>query len=330
MSLSEWKKVDFKQFINDFGIDILTKNAPTILFSKKDKEHEAYNSLIAFFFVASALLIYIAISLLIIEIYFSIVVFITVIVIAIIVDIVLILNYVKSNVYIKPIECLLEIFNHLDFYCFSFYIVYSGKSHPNKAKSIIYKLYQEEVLKNTIDITPIEVYLRISQDSKIDYENLGFFFEYGEGELFENELIDHDSWQFFSYEITKHDNYIAVANWAHQYEWRNDLELDFDKLHNYAPWIIKVWDQLNLKPITEEFEADINWKLRYINPLPKLKPWDGPLKDQVYEHSNPTWENDIIANAIKNVIGNEYRVETLKDLKIDLFELKAYFRDLDI
>jgi hypothetical protein len=208
--------------------------------------------------------------------------------------------------------------------------VYSGKSHPNKAKSVIYKLYQEEALKNTIDISPIEVYLRISKDDIKNYENLGFFFEYGEGEQFENETIEHDSWQFFPYELSKHDNYIAVANWAHQYEWRNDLELDFDKLHNYAPWVIKVWDQLNLKPITEEFEANIKWNLRYINPIPKLKPWEGPLKDQLYEHKNSAWENDIIDNAIKNVIGDEYRVERLIDLKKNLFDLKAYFRDLDV
>ena len=48
MSGSEWKKVDFQQFVNNFGNEIVIKNTPEILYSKKDKEHEAYNSLISF------------------------------------------------------------------------------------------------------------------------------------------------------------------------------------------------------------------------------------------------------------------------------------------
>jgi len=62
MSNSEWNKVDFQHFIDEFGYELIVNNAPTILYSKKDKEHEAYNSLIAFFFITGGLLIYISLS----------------------------------------------------------------------------------------------------------------------------------------------------------------------------------------------------------------------------------------------------------------------------
>ena len=42
MSNSEWSKVDFQQFVNNFSIELIIKNAPKILYSKKDKENEAY------------------------------------------------------------------------------------------------------------------------------------------------------------------------------------------------------------------------------------------------------------------------------------------------
>ncbi|MEE9574043.1 MAG: hypothetical protein V3W20_13395 [Candidatus Neomarinimicrobiota bacterium] len=330
MNNSEWEKVDFQQFVKDFGIEVVINNAPIILYSKKDKEHEAYTSLIAFFFVASGLLIYISLSLFLFEVYFSIIVFITVISLAIVVDIVLILNYIKSNVFIRPKECWVEIYKNNDYYCFSYYIIFTGKCHPNKAKSIIFKLYQDEVLKSTMDITQIEFYLKINTNDTNDINCLGFFFEYGEGKPFWKEEINHNKWQFFPYDISKNENYIAIANWAHQYEWRNDLELDFDKLHEYAPWVIKRWNMDNLKSLSESFKKTVKWNLRYLESTPKLKPWEGDLENQAYEISNATWETDIINDAIKNVIGEEYRVEVLKDLKLDLFELKAYFRDLSV
>ena len=330
MNNSEWEKIDFQQFVEHYGIDIVINNAPIILYSKKDKEHEAYNSLIAFFFVASGLLIYISLSLFLIEIYFSIIVFIAVISIAIGVGVVLILNYIKSNVYIRPIECWIEIYENHEFFCFSYYIVFTGKSHPNKAKSIIFKLYQDEVLKNTIDITQIELYIKIDKKHIEDVNYFGYFFEYGEGKPFWNENINHKLWKFFPYEVSKNENFIAIANWAHQYEWRDDLELDFDKLHEYAPWVIKRWNKDNLKSITENFKKTVNWNLRYIESTPKLKPWEGNLENQPYEFPHANWEDDLINDAIKNVIGEEYRVELLKDLKLDLFELKAYFRELNV
>ena len=327
MTNSEWQKVDFQQFLKDYGIDIVINNAPSILYSKKDKEHEAHNSLIAFFFVAVGLLIYISLSLFFMEIYFSIIAFITVISLLVAVDTVLILNYIKSNVLIRPRECWFEISRYNDYYCFSYYLIFTGKCHPNKAKSIIFKIYQDEVLNDTIDITLIETYLRINTD---DINHLGYFFEYGKGKPFWNEEINHNTWQYFPYDKSKNENYIAIANWAHQYEWQNDLELDFDKLHEYAPWVIKRWNMDNLKPLTESFKKKNNWKLRFIESTPKLQPWEGNLKNQTYENKNPNWENKIIDDAIKKVIGEEYRVEILKDLKLDLLALKAYFRDLSV
>ena len=329
MYKSKWKKIDFQQFIDDFGVGVIVEHTPTILYSKKDKEHEAFNSLIVFFLVASILLIYISVSLFLIEIYFSIIVFVTIIVNGFAVEVFLILNYIKSKVSIKPIECWVEIYNYLNFYCFSYYIVYSGKCHPNKAKNIIFKLYQDEVLRTTIDITQIEVYLKIDKNNSEKIENLGYFLEYGEGTSFKNENINHNSWQFFPYEMSQDDNYLVIANWTHQYVWWNDLESDFNKLHEYAPWVIKRWNKLNVKPIKEEFKENMNWNLRNINSIPKLKPWNGDLKNQTYEHQKVNWEKEIIDDAIKNVIGEEYKVKTLKDIKIDLFELKAYFRELD-
>ena len=128
MVLSSWSKVDFQQFVKDFGIEVVIENAPIILYSKKDKEHEASNSLIAFFFVTSGLLIYISLSLFLIEIYFSIIVFITVISLAISVDVVLILNYRQSNIFIRPTECWIEIYKNHEFFCFSYYVIFTGKS----------------------------------------------------------------------------------------------------------------------------------------------------------------------------------------------------------
>jgi len=330
MTNSEWERVDFKQFVNEYKVDPVIENAPNILYSKKDKEHEDYNSLRAFILVAIGLFVYISVSFLFIEIYFSIFLFITVIAIAVTVDVVLIFYYFKSKVYIKAKDCWIEIFNHLDFFCFSYNIIFSGKCHPNIAKSIIFKLYQEEVLNSTIDITQIEVYLKFNQKDSKKFENLGYFFEYGKGVPFKNEAINHNSWQFFPFEMSKNNNHISIANWAHQYEWWNDLEFDFDKLYEYAPWIIKRWNNSNIKPLTDNFKKTINWNSRYIESTPKLKPWEGNLENKSYEFPHANWEDELINDAIKKVIGEEYRVENLKDLKLDLFELKAYFRDLNV
>jgi len=298
------------------------------LYSKRDKENEDIDSLIIFFLVAGGLLVYISISIYLSEYFFSLVAFILVILASIAIESLLFRYYIKSNVYIKPIECWFEIFNYLDYFCFTYYPIFSGKSHPNKARDMIYKLYQDEVLRSNIDITQIELYLKLVQE---DTDNWGgFFFLYGEGNHFRDENINQNSWKFFSYEKSKNENYLATANWDHQYEWRDDLALDFDKLNNIAPWIIHKWDKHNLKPLTEEYKKIIYWNLRYIESTPKLKPWEGDLQNQTYENNNANKEAEIIDKAIEKIIGNEFRVKKLRDLGEDLFKLKAYFRDLNI
>ncbi|MFX0058873.1 MAG: hypothetical protein ACFE85_00700 [Candidatus Hodarchaeota archaeon] len=329
MSLTEWGKVDFQTFINEFNKKLVIENAPIILYSKKDKEPEAFYSLIAFFFLTGGLFIYIALSTFLISLYFSLIVFLTVILIGAVLDAFLIINYIRSNTPIRPLECWVEIFQAKEtYYCLSYYPIFTGKSLPNKAKNIIYKLYQDEVLKSKIDVTQIEVYFRLMNDNNKFLQNLGYFFQSGEGVPFKSEKINRNSWRFFHSEKTRNDNYLATANWDHQYEWQDDLELDYDKLHTYAPWVIKKWDEVNLKPITDEFKTQINWDLRRIESLPKLKPWIGTLETQTYESFKAYKDLQIVDNVIEKIIGSEIKIHKLKDIKDKLLEIKAYFRDL--
>jgi hypothetical protein len=334
MSDSDWSKIDFQQFIDEYGNEILVEKAPVILYSKKDKEHEAYNSLIAFFFIAGGVLIYIAVSYFLATIYFNILFFILIIVIATVIDILLIINYLKTNVYIKPLECWLEIFrgkseNSNVFYCFTYYPIFSGKCHPNVAKNVIYKLYQEQVLKSKIDISQIEVYMKLNPQGKEIQENVGYFFQYGEGNSFKDKNIDQASWKFFPFQKSENDNFLAVANWEHQFEWREDLEYDFDKLHEYAPWVIQRWNNFNLKPLTDDFKKNISWNLRSIESMPKLKPWEEDFEVQTYQNPKANREESLINEAIENVIGYEKDIKRIKDVKDKLLLIKSYFRDLN-
>ncbi|MHA2391522.1 MAG: hypothetical protein ACXAEX_06105 [Promethearchaeota archaeon] len=333
MSDSEWSKVHFQQFLNDFGNDIVVNTAPTILYSKRDKEHEAYNSLIGFFFITGGLLIYIAIAYFLAPLIFNLILIVIIVIIAIFIDVYLIINYLKSNVYIKPLECWFEIHKGksdgvLDFYCLTFYPIFSGKCHPNAAMNVIHKLYQEQVLKSKIDTSQIEVYLKLNVTEKKIQEPIGFFFQYGEGKPFKEENIDYTSWKFFSFEMYKNDNYIATANWEHQYEWKDDLEYDYDKLHEYAPWVIQRWDKISLKPLTEEFKEKINWNLRCIDSNPKLSPWKGDLENQTYHNPKSDEELKIIKEAIEKVIGTDVDIEKMRDIKDKILLIKRHFRDL--
>ncbi len=333
MSDSDWNKVEFQDFINKYGKDIVIRNAPVILYSKKDKEHEAYSSLVAFFFIAGFLLIYIAISYFLAAVFFNLILFIVIIIVLIISDVFLIINVVRSNVYIKPLECWVEIYqarseNNSNLYCFTYYPVFTGKCHPNEVLNILLKLYQEQVIKSKIDITQIEFYLKISQEDHQIKEKLGFFFQYAEGRPFKDEKVNRDSWKFFAFDQSGIENYLAVGNWDHQYEWRNDLEFDFDKLHEYAPWVIQRWNVNNLKPLTEDFKYKINWNLRNIEATPKLKPWEGNLENQSYSNPLAYKTIEIINEAYAKIIGNEREVKKTKDIKDDIGAFKAYFRDL--
>lgn len=333
MSDSEWNKVEFQKFINEYGKDLVIENSPVILYSKKDKEHEAYNSLIAFFFTAGFLLIYIAVSYFLASIFFNLILFIAIILVCVIVDVLLIINVIKSNVYIKPLECWVEIHQNTsesdsDFCCFTYYPIFTGKCHPNEALNVILKLYQEQVIKSKIDITQIEVYLKISQKDHQITKKLGFFFQYAEGKSFKDENINRDAWKYFPFEQSGIENYLAVGNWDHQYEWRSDLEFDFDKLHEYAPWVIQRWDEGNLKPLTEEYKKNINWNFNYIKSTPKLKPWKGNLENQAFKNPKAYKDLEIVKGAVFKIIGKDIKIEKIKDIKEELATFKSYFRDL--
>ncbi len=334
MSDSEWDKVDYDQFLEEFGKEIIIKYAPTILYSKKDKEHEAYISLIAFFFIAGGLLIYIAITYFLAPILFSLFLFIIFITIGVISAILLMINYLKSNVYIKPLECWFEVFkgksiDNANFYCFSYYPIFTGNCHPNEVKNVIYKMYQEEVLGSKITISQIETYLKLNPLNKGSIENVGYLFQYGEGHPFNEEDITQTPWKFFPFIKSKNDNFLAVANWVHQYEWRDDLEYDFDKLHEYAPWVIQRWNKFNLKPLTEDYKEKVKWSLRNVDSLPKLKPWEEHFDQNVYENPKAYEHLTLINNAIKKFIGIEENIEKIRKVKDKLLLIKAYFRDLN-
>lgn len=327
---AEWTRVKFKDFLNDHGSDFIVKHAPAILYSKKDKEHEASNSLIAFFLVTSGILIYTSISLFLIEYYFNVIIFTAIIIISSILDIVLLLNYVHSRVYVKPIECWFEIHEHEGFYCFSYYPVFSGKVHPNKAKDIIYKLYRDEIFQDKIDIKQIELYGTLDESSSDKFDPIGFFFQYAKGTHFRGENIDRNSWTFFPHEFYSNDNFIATANWDHQFEWHSDLEKDFDKLNEFSPWIIKRWNQNNIKPLIKDYKQKINWKPRDIDSKPKLKPWKGEIEKQTYDNQNAHRDLEIIDEAIEKIFGKKVELTEIKDLERELVKFKIYFRDLHL
>jgi len=333
MSTSEWKKVDFQEFINKYNRNMILENAPQILYSKKDKEPEAFFSLIAVFFLTGGLFIYIALSIIFNLISFSLILFIVIIIIVAVVDTFLITNYILSNISIRLLECWVEIYEgpsqeNKNFYCFSYYPIFSGKSLPNKAKNAIYKLYQNEVLKSKIDITQIEIYVKLSKDPQLSYNILGFFFQYGEGLPFKEENIDRNSWRYFPFEKSLNENYLATANWDHQYEWRNDLELDYDKLHAYAPWVLQDWNEGNLKPLTDQYKTKLLWDIRKFESIPKLKPWKGNIETQTYESFKSYKDIQMMNEAIERIIGTDVEIKKVKDIKNKLLEFKAYFRDL--
>jgi len=333
MSTSEWNKVDFQEFIDRYDKNVILENAPKILYSKKDKEPEAFFSLIALFFLTGGLFIYIALSIIFNLISFSLLIFIVIIVIVAIIDAFLITNYILSNIPIRLLECWVEIYEgpsreNKTFYCFSYYPIFSGKSLPNKAKNAIFKLYQDEVLKSKIDITQIEIYINISKEPQLNFKTLGFFFQYGEGLPFKAENIDRNSWRYFPFEKSFNENYLATANWDHQYEWRDDLELDYDKLHSYAPWVLQDWSESNLKPLTNQYKTNLLWDIRKLESIPKLEPWKGNIETQTYESFKSYKDIQMMNEAIERIIGTDVEIKKVKDIKNKLLEFKAYFRDL--
>ena len=164
-------------------------------------------------------------------------------------------------------------------------------------------------------------------DGKI--EPIGLFFQYGEGKSFIDPDIDRNKWSYFPYEKLGKENYIAVANWDHQFEWRDDLQLDFDKYHEYASWIIRSWNKSNILPLTDEYKEKILWERRFIDEIPKLKPWEGNLEEQKYENKNAHQDIIIINQAIDEVLGENPILKKISDVKEYIPEFKMYFRDLN-
>jgi len=328
MSISEWNKVDFQDFIDRFSKKIIVDNAPALLYSRNDKEHEALNSYITWLFI------FISLSIIFRVVQLYIVLFITIIIIAAVVDSLLIYYYLRSQVHIRPLENWVEVYEGTTqgdnvFYCFSYYPVFSGKCHPNKAKNMLYKLLQEELFNSSIDITQIEVYLRFKLNDLKNYMVIGYYFQYGEGVPFKSVKINRNSWKFFPKDQINNENFIAVANWDHQYEWRSDLELDYDKLHSYAPWIIQKWGKLSLKPLTKVFKKEVKWDLRGIESMPKLKPWEPNFETTSFDSFKAYKDLQLMNDVIEKVIGKDIKIEKLKDIKKYMLEFKAYLRDIN-
>jgi len=330
---SGWKRIDFQSFINNYDKDIVVKSAPTFLYSKKDKEHEAYNSLIGFFFILGFMFIYIALSIILMSFYSNPIIFFVIIIVLSLIAGILIINFLLTNIAIKPKEIWVEIYINEEndgvlYFCLEFYPIFTGKCHPNKAKNLIYKLYQKEVLQTKIDISQIEVYIKINKDNIDEYSIIGYYFQYGKGKRFNDENIDRNNWQFFPFEKSLNDNFLAVANWDHQFEWLDDLELDYDKLHHYAPWVIQKWNENNIKPLTSSFKRKIKWDLRKLESIPKIDPWKPNFNLKSFESFKAYKDLQIVNEVIEKFVESNTEVKKIKDIKKDLNKIKAYFRDL--
>ena len=106
--------------------------------------------------------------------------------------------------------------------------------------------------------------------------------------------------------------------------------MDFDKLNDYAPWVLHRWGAQNLKPLTDRYKQTLYWDLRPINDAPKLNPWMGKLETQEYEDFKSYKDLQIVNEVIERILGPDVKIKKLKDLKGYLFEIKAYFRDLKV
>ncbi|MBN1214329.1 MAG: hypothetical protein JXA99_02695 [Candidatus Lokiarchaeota archaeon] len=214
-------------------------------------------------------------------------------------------------------------------YCIIYYPIFSGKCHPNNALNILYKLYQSEVYGSFLDISKIELYLKLDKNNYENNEITGFFFRYAGGISFKSEDIQDCQWKFFPIEKSSDKNYISIGNWAHYYEWRFDLLLDQNKFEEYSPWIIKKWDKINLKPLTNEIKYIFKWKERFQDLEPHLLP------DQISDNKNislkpkidPIMEN--IKKAIRTIFNDEIEIKKKKDIMGKIFEFKSFFRDLN-
>jgi len=331
-----WKLIEPERIKGTNLENFALKNAPPILYTKNDKEIFSTNYLIYFFFIIGFYLVFLSVWTFLgfnmggFE-FFSFTI-ITIIVITTAVP--LLILYIRGNVYNKPIQSYYELYEVLSetnenvYLCLVFYPCYSGKSHPDEVFNRVYKIYQESVLSNTIDITQIEVYFKnntMNLENLQAVERIGYFFKYGERQQFYDENTNRDVWRFFKADKSSGDNFISVANWDHLYEWKEDLVLDYDKLHQLAPWIITRWDNLSLIPLTRAIKEELKFDKRYIHQLPKLKPWVGDVSIQEYKSELEHYDLENVQRAIDAILIDNISDKNLKLIKKNAKKFKSYF-----
>jgi len=318
------------------GLFIL-ENAPPILHSRMDKEY-TLNSVIILLFMVGLYLIYAAIQYVIglSESGFGFVVFIIVSVVVIVAAIPLIIQSLRSRSYNKLIKSYYEVYiAHSDnkdevYYCMVYYPTFLGKTHPIKAYNLIYEIYLQAVFSKLIDVTQIEVYYKGSKTSQNilkSLTNIGYFFKYGEGQEFYNEKSNRNTWKLFDGNKSENENYISVANWDHLYEWRDDLVLDYDKLHELAPWVVNRWNNLNMVPLTQKHKDKLRFNKRNLGLSPKLKPWLGTLDQQTYSNELENTDLNLIQQAINDILGAEFSITNTKLIKQNIFKFREYFKE---
>lgn len=330
-----WDKVDPDKIQGTEQERFVLENAPPILYTKMDKAISSINSLIILLFMVGFYLIYVSIQY---TIGFTVggidfIIFVIATIIVVIAAIPLLLIYFRSSGYNKLVKSYYEVYiahsdnNDAVYYCMVYYPTFSGKIHPNKAFNFAYKLYEKSVLSNSQDVTQVEVYYKGSKRSSEilkNIEKLGYFFNYGEGQEFFREKLNKNAWKFFEGTKSENDNLIAISNWYHLYEWRDDLVLDFDKLHELAPWVVFRWNNLTMVPLTNEIKTTLHFNKRSILAQPKLKPWSSDLKTQEYQGDLADKDLNLVQKAIDNILGGITNI-TKKLVKQNAETFKKYF-----
>ncbi len=329
-----WMESDIGEFISQYGINLLVDNAPIIKYSTKEKEHGSKSSLLGIFILLAALISCIVswIFFFAQDVYYFIL-FLFLIIFSVLLIPTFLRSYLKSRVNIKPIECWIEIHEILKnqeecYYCLTYYPIFSGKVHPNKGKDILLKLYHDQILEDTLDITQIEIYFK-KDPVKHELSKIGYHFQHDNHEDFWNDEFSETPWEFFALEDISNYHALIVANWMHQYEWDKETNSNIEKMEDLSPWEVKTWDSKELKPLTEEFKNKIHWNERGLNSLPKLIPWDEQLKEKAHEIKEIQFDIQEIEKAIEKILGKDTEIRRFSDIEKHLNQFRIYFRDLN-
>ncbi|MHA1724081.1 MAG: hypothetical protein ACTSYC_03255 [Promethearchaeota archaeon] len=329
-----WVQHDIEDFLKHHDVNFIVENAPQIKYSMREKEHVPYSSLWGALILIILLIIFIVLwfSYFIQEILFL-YVFIFLGSLSVILIPTFLRNYVKSNISIIPLQCWLEIHKaklskEENYICLSYYPIFSGKRHPNRAKDILLKLYRDEIYGTKIDITQVEVYFKKENKGGTKLKKFGYFFQHGKNSSFWEENVHENPWKFFPSENYPENCCLILSNWMHHYEWEKDLLLNPAKEEEMSPWNIKIWKANEIKPLTEGFKEKIHWKERGMNSYPKLMPWKNTFEENALEMKSIPEEFKIVEDAIEKIIGKKAEVYTLSDISPYLSQFKMYFRDL--